>query len=83
MYISDILGTKDHVEAGLQVKNAPEELITIEVSTDGKQYTNPVSVKAEAGRWVGVKSGLYASHDNGILKNESGYITADYVRYTD
>ncbi len=77
------IGTKDHVEAGLQVKNAPEELITIEVSTDGKQYTNPVSVKAEAGRWVGVKSGLYASHDNGILKNESGYITADYVRYTD
>jgi hypothetical protein len=35
---------------------------------------------AKAGRWVGVKSGMFACHDNSI-KTEAGYVTVDYVEY--
>lgn len=36
--------------------------------------------QAKAGRWVGVKSGMFACHDNSI-KTEAGYVTVDYVEY--
>ena len=36
--------------------------------------------EAKAGRWVGVKSGMFACHDNSI-KTEAGYVTVDYVEY--
>ena len=75
-------GTKDHVEGGLPVKEAPVETVTIEISTDGKEYTNPVSVIAKAGRWVGVKSGVYVSHDNSANSENKGFVTVDYVRYS-
>lgn len=75
-------GTKDYVEGGLPVKEAPVETVTIEISTDGKEYTNPVSVIAKAGRWVGVKSGVYVSHDNSANSANKGFVTVDYVRYS-
>ncbi len=36
--------------------------------------------QAKAGRWVGVKSGMFACYDNSI-KTEAGYVTVDYVEY--
>ena len=75
-------GTKDYVEGGLPVKEAPVETVTIEISTDGKEYTSPVSVIAKAGRWVGVKSGVYVSHDNSAKNENKGFVTVDYVRYS-
>ena len=75
-------GTKNYVEGGLPVKEAPVETVTIEISTDGKEYTNPVSVIAKAGRWVGVKSGVYVSHDNSVKSENKGFVTVDYVRYS-
>ena len=75
-------GTKNYVEGGLPVKEAPVETVTIEISTDGKEYTSPVSVIAKAGRWVGVKSGVYVSHDNSAENKNKGFVTVDYVRYS-
>ena len=77
-------GTESHIEGGLTVAAAPVETVTIEISTDGKNYTNQGSITAKAGRWVGVKSGVYASHENTIKKSSDkcGFVTVDYVRYS-
>lgn len=75
------VGTKDHTEGGLPVKAAPVEEVTIEISVDGKNYTNPVSIPAKAGRWVGVKNGVFIAHDSKKKTNEQGFITVDYIRY--
>ena len=77
-----IILRKNYVEGGLPVKEAPVETVTIEISTDGKEYTSPVSVIAKAGRWVGVKSGVYVSHDNSAENENKGFVTVDYVRYS-
>ncbi len=76
-------GTESHIEGGITVAAAPVETVTIEISTDGKNYTNQGSITAKAGRWVGVKSGVYASHENTIKKSSDkcGFVTVDYVRY--
>ncbi len=44
-------GTKDHVEGGLPVKEAPVETVTIEISTDGKNTPTlfPLLPKPEDG----------------------------------
>ena len=77
-------GTESHIEGGLTVAAAPVETVTIEISTDGKNYTNQGSITDKAGRWVGVKSGVYASHENTIKKSSDkcGFVTVDYVRYS-
>ena len=55
----------------------------MEISFDGKAYEKQVSFTAKAGRWVGVKNGMFVNHNNEI-KNENqgdGFVTADYIRY--
>ena len=47
---------------------------------DSVNYTKAIETEAKAGRWVGVKSGMFACHDNSI-KTEAGYVTVDYVEY--
>ena len=42
-----------------------------------------MSFTAKAGRWVGVKNGMFVNHNNEI-KNENqgdGFVTVDYIRY--
>lgn len=76
-------GTKDTKEMALAVKNVPVEEVTLEISFDGKAYVKQVSFTAKAGRWVGVKNGMFVNHNNEI-KNENegdGFVTADYIRY--
>lgn len=76
-------GTKDTKEMALAVKNVPVEEVTLEISFDGKAYEKQVSFTAKAGRWVGVKNGMFVNHNNEI-KNENegdGFVTADYIRY--
>ena len=76
-------GTKDTKEMALAVKNVPVEEVTLEISFDGKVYEKQVSFTAKAGRWVGVKNGMFVNHNNEI-KNENegdGFVTADYIRY--
>ena len=69
-----------HYELGLPVKDAPLEELILEYSFDGVNYTKAIETEAKAGRWVGVKSGMFACHDNSI-KIEAGYVTVDYVEY--
>lgn len=76
-------GTKDTKEMALAVKNVPVEEVTLEISFDGKAYEKQVSFTAKAGRWVGVKNGMFVNHNNEV-KNENegdGFVTADYIRY--
>ena len=61
-------------------KDAPLEELILEYSFDGVNYTKAIETEAKAGCWVGVKSGMFACHDNSI-KTEAGYVTVDYVEY--
>ena len=73
----------DTKEMALAVKNVPVEEVTLEISFDGKAYEKQVSFTAKAGRWVGVKNGMFVNHNNEI-KNENqgdGFVTVDYIRY--
>jgi len=69
-----------HYELGLPVKDAPLEELILEYSFDGVNYTKAIETEAKAGRWVGVKSGMFACHDSS-KKTEAGYVTVDYVEY--
>ena len=69
-----------HYELGLPVKDAPLEQLILEYSFDGVNYTKAIETEAKAGRWVGVKSGMFACHDSS-KKTEAGYVTVDYVEY--
>ena len=73
-------GTMDHYELGLPVLGAPIEETTIEVSLDGKKYTNPLTIPAKAGRWVGMKNGMFIRHNNRV-KSEPGSMTVESVIY--
>ena len=74
-------GREDHMEGELPVKNVPVEVETLELSFDGKTYAYEVSTKALAGRWVGVKNGMFISHDNSVKSDKQGSIMVDYIRY--
>ena len=50
-----------HYELGLPVKDAPLEELILEYSFDGVNYTKAIETEAKAGRWVGVKSGVYCA----------------------
>ena len=73
-------GTQDHYELGLPVLGAPVEETTIEVSLDGKKYTNPLTIPAKAGRWVGIKNGMFIRHNNRV-KSDPGSMTVESVIY--
>ena len=71
----------DHYELGLPVKAAPVEEIELEISFDGKEYRHAVTIPSKAGRWVGVKNGMFIAHDKTVKNENRGFIEADYVRY--
>ncbi len=73
------IGYVDKYEAGIYVKHVPQEKITMSFSFDGEKYIDSFSIDAKAGRWVGVKNGVFCSHDNTV--NGGGYVDVDYVRY--
>lgn len=76
------VGTTQKTEMNLAVSNVPMEEVTLEISLDGTNYLAPLTIPAKAGRWVGVKSGVYCMHDNTVKSEENGFVTVDYVRYT-
>lgn len=69
-----------HYELGLPVKDAPQEEIVLEYSLDGENYIEAVRTEAKAGRWVGVKSGVFCKHDSS-KDAPAGYAEVEYVRY--
>ena len=68
------------MELDLPVKNAPVESVTFEISYDGVNYENAFSIPSKAGRWVGVKNGVFVAH-NSEVAGEKGFVMVDYVRY--
>jgi beta-xylosidase len=75
-------GTRNYVEGGLEVKNAPVNEVTLEISTDGKDFGPVVSAEAKAGRWVGVKHGVFIRHDAEV-KAEGGSMMVCLARCCD
>jgi hypothetical protein len=73
-------GTRDHMEGGLAVKNAPANEVTLEISSDGKDFMEVVSAEAKAGRWVGVKHGVFLRHDADV-KSEGGVLLVCLARF--
>lgn len=79
-YTVKCTGWEDHSEMNVPVKNVPKESITMEVSFDGVDYKHGFSIDSKAGRWVGVKNGMFSMHDN-TVSSAAGFVTVDYVRY--
>ncbi|MGN1186951.1 MAG: hypothetical protein ACI4R6_00520, partial [Lachnospiraceae bacterium] len=44
-------------------KDVPRQMIYLDYSTDGESYTTALEYKALAGRWVGVKNGIFCCHE--------------------
>ena len=40
-----------------------------------------MSFTAKAGRWVGVKNGMFVNHNNEVKNEGDGFVTVDYIRY--
>lgn len=81
-YTVKCTGRTERMEMNLPVKNVPEETVTIEVGFDGVHFDHALTIPARAGRWVGVKNGVFCVHDNTVKNDKTGYVTLDYVRYT-
>lgn len=67
---------------GIETETAPAELICFAYSTDGNEYTESFSFDSLAGRWVGVKNGMFCCHiggNSGVVTE--GFATADYFTY--
>ena len=79
-YTVKCTGYEDHSEMNVPVKNVPKESITMEVSFNGRDYSHAFSIDSKAGRWVGVKNGVFCTHDN-TAGSGAGFATVDYVRY--
>jgi len=79
-YTVKVASHQDHDEMGLIVKNVPHEKIAMEVSTDGVEYKNALTIEAKAGRWVGVKNGPFIRH-NSAVKSEAGSVIVEKVEY--
>lgn len=80
-YTVKCTGHTRHQEIDLVVENAPEEDVTIEISFDGEKFEHPLTIPSKAGRWVGVKNGMFCMHDNTVKNDTDGFITVEYVRY--
>lgn len=81
-YTVKCIGYEDHSEMNVPVKHVPKERITLEISFDGKEYIHAFSIDSKAGRWVGVKNGVFCMHDNTVKNHTRGYVTVDYVKYS-
>ena len=80
-YTVKCTGHIDHMELSLPVKAAPVEELTLELSFDGKNYEKAFSFASKAGRWVGVKNGIFCAHDNTVKNDKTGYVLVDSVEY--
>lgn len=67
------------VRPAKETLTAPSEEISFAYSLDGNVYENVASYEAFAGRWVGVKNGMFCSHNG--KDSEGGYAVAEYFRY--
>lgn len=74
------IGYEDHSEMNVSVKHVPKEEITLDISFDGVNYDKAFTIPSKAGRWVGVKSGVFCIHNNKEVQTP-GSVLVDWVRY--
>lgn len=70
IYFKNIVSKKG-IRENVETENAPLETVILQYSTDGKQYKNALSFDSKAGRWVGVKHGVFCI-------GKEGSVVADY-----
>lgn len=56
----------------------PAQNISFGFSLDGEQFTDVFTYPAEAGRWVGVKHGVFCCHEG---EGEAGAVRVEYFHY--
>lgn len=49
----------------------PREMIALYYSTDGENFTKAVEFEAKAGRWVGVKNGIFVVQESNLIGADS------------
>lgn len=76
-------GFEDRMEMDIPVKDVSNESITLEISFNGTDYLHAFSISSKAGRWVGVKNGVFCMHNNTIKNDTRGYVTIDFVKYAE
>ncbi len=76
----DYLDRKDWQGNEIWVRHIPQEDIVMYLEIGGKTIADStIRLDAKAGRWVGVKNGVFCVHrGNG---GKTGYARVDYVRY--
>lgn len=70
IYFKNVVKRIPSVEEGI-----PLEKISFEYSLDGENYTEVLSFDSLAGRWVGVKNGIFCYHNG---EGKGGFTEADY-----
>ncbi len=82
-YTVKCTGYTRHEELSIPVEHVPQEEITIAFSLDGEHYEHALTIDAKAGRWVGVKNGVFCMHDNTVKSEQGkGFVSVDRVKYT-
>ena len=79
----DHMDRKDWQNNEVWVRHIPREDIILHMEINGKVVEgSEVKIDAKAGRWVGVKNGVFCVHKDGEgAASACGYATVDYVRY--
>lgn len=79
----DEIDRKDFQGNDVWVRHIPREDITMYMELNGKVVEgSEVKIDAKAGRWVGVKNGVFCVHKDGeSAAPECGSATVDYIRY--
>lgn len=79
----DFLDRVDWQGEEVWVRHIPQEDIFMHMELDGKVVEgSEVRIDAKAGRWVGVKNGVFCVHKGGEESAPAcGSVTVDYVRY--
>lgn len=79
----DEMDRKDWQNKEVWVRHIPREDIILHMELNGKVVEgSEVKIDAKAGRWVGVKNGVFCVHKDGEGSAAAcGYAIVDYVRY--
>ncbi|MBR1770800.1 MAG: family 43 glycosylhydrolase [Lachnospiraceae bacterium] len=79
----DFIDRKDWQGNEVWIRHVPQEDIVLHMELGGKVVEgSEICIDAQAGRWVGVKNGVFCIHkDQEGEQSARGSVTVDYVRY--
>lgn len=83
-YAVECVGFSDREELDGTVRSAPRERVTLALGTDGTRWSYDFSVTdVAAGRWVGVKHGVFCAHDRSVHAEgqDAGHVILRSVEY--